>query len=85
MTQLKTKTAKRLKYLKANINTTYAVSQTEIINFKNELKEIMNRYNYTEESEYIISDILKLIQEIEQVENDKRNLDKKITRNLVNK
>mgnify|MGYP001589267166 CR=1 FL=1 len=32
-----------MKYLKANINTTYAVSQTEIINFKNELKEIIDK------------------------------------------
>ena len=66
MTQ--SETAKRLKFLKEN-----NLPTLEIINFKNELKEIINKHNLHKSiSEYCQIEIIKqfqdLIKEIESVE-----------------
>ena len=71
MTQLTFKTAKRLENLKELDNSGKDCHNDieEIINFKNELKEI-DKDSYDDDT--FRDRIRKLIQEIEQVENDKR-------------
>lgn len=85
MKQLKSRTAQRLQDLKyvikeSNINSIIRkvarTNKDEIINFKNELKEIMQKHMTTDaddnpafEMEPIIDELEDLIQEIEQVEN----------------
>ena len=72
---LTTQTARRLKELKeyANAGDEYFVEEylvEEIINFKNELKEIMSDTSI-KPNKYKLRDIRQLIKEIESVENGK--------------
>ena len=65
--KLTTKTARRLKELQEYVNTGDEYMANEIINFKNELKEIFFRErNYDDLSEALLT----IIQEIESVENE---------------
>ena len=65
--QLTSQTARRLKMLKESGNF-YSEACFSIINFKNELKEIIEKGKYEES---IVNLILDLIQEIEEIENAK--------------
>ena len=74
--QLTTKTANRLKLLiKHNVNNDYDKNISEIINFKNELKELIKIKDKNRPFKEVVEMRLRLntlIQEIESVENDSR-------------
>ena len=71
-----TRTAKRLDELKEYDNITRIIASDEIINFKNELKEIFKKRNHANGLDYVykpeefMEDIEKLIQEIESTQTE---------------